>query len=217
MSDLGNKKIFSNNLKFYMNKNNKERKEVCKDLDFSYSTFADWFNGNIYPRIDKIEKLANYFNIQKSDLIENKNQIKDNNFYKPRGVLIPVFRSIKAGVPIGAIEDIIGYEEITEEMAKKGEFFGLKIQGDSMFPYLIQDDILITRKQTDVENGAIAVVLVNREEATVKRIMKDINGITLIPFNNAYLPHFYSNEEIESLPVQIVGRFAELRRKGINC
>lgn len=76
MSGLGNKEIMSKNLKFYMGKYNKDRNQVCSDLGFKYSTFTDWVNGNKYPRIDKIEMLANYFGIQKSDLIEER---KDNN------------------------------------------------------------------------------------------------------------------------------------------
>ena len=90
MSDLGNKEIFSKNLKYYMELNNKTRTDVCRDLDLPYTTFAEWYNGNIYPRIDKIELLARYFDIEKSDLIENKvrSEVKDNtdkefvNFYE---------------------------------------------------------------------------------------------------------------------------------------
>ena len=72
MSDIGNKEIFSKNLKYYMKLNKKDRTEICRDLQFPYTTFAEWYNGKIYPRIDNIEKIANYFNIKKSDLIENK-------------------------------------------------------------------------------------------------------------------------------------------------
>lgn len=72
MSDLGNKEIFSKNLKFYMNLYNKTRTEVSKALGVSYTTFASWENGTNYPRIDKIEMLANYFKVSKADLIENK-------------------------------------------------------------------------------------------------------------------------------------------------
>jgi len=72
MSDLGNKEIFAKNLKYYMKLNNKDRNDICHDLNFAYTTFADWYNAKIYPRIDKIEMIANYFNIKKSDLIENK-------------------------------------------------------------------------------------------------------------------------------------------------
>ena len=70
MSDLGNKEIFAKNLKYYMELNNKDRSDVCKDLNFPYTTFAEWYNGNIYPRIDKIEMLANYFGVSKSELVE---------------------------------------------------------------------------------------------------------------------------------------------------
>lgn len=72
MSNLGNKDVFANNLKKYMQLNGKSRTEVCQALGFKYSTFADWINGKKYPRMDKIEMLANYFGIMKSDLIEDK-------------------------------------------------------------------------------------------------------------------------------------------------
>lgn len=70
MSDLGNKEIMSKNIKYYMELNNKTRPEMCDALDIRYSTFSDWVNGNTYPRIDKIEKMANYFGIKKADLVE---------------------------------------------------------------------------------------------------------------------------------------------------
>lgn len=72
MSNLGNKDVFANNLKKYMQLNGKSRTEVCQALGFKFSTFADWINGKKYPRMDKIEMLANYFGIMKSDLIEDK-------------------------------------------------------------------------------------------------------------------------------------------------
>nr|DAF77643.1 MAG TPA: Repressor protein CI [Caudoviricetes sp.] len=72
MSDLGNKEIFAKNLKYYMDLYNKTRNEICDDLNLSYTTFTSWLNGTNYPRIDKIETLANYFRINKADLIENK-------------------------------------------------------------------------------------------------------------------------------------------------
>lgn len=75
MSGLGNKQIMAKNIKFYMDKTGKDRNQICDDLGFKYSTFTDWVNGNKYPRIDKIEMLANYFGIQKSDLIEEKDTI----------------------------------------------------------------------------------------------------------------------------------------------
>ncbi|KXB92417.1 LexA family protein [Megasphaera hutchinsoni] len=218
MSDLGNKKIFSKNLKFYMDLYNKSRIEIAKTLGVSYTTFASWENGTNYPRIDKIEMLANYFKISKADLIENKykklsGESDTINFHSRVGVKIPILGEVVAGVPISAIENILGYEEITPEMAATGDFFCLKIKGASMEPKLFEGDLLVVRQQTDVDSNEIAVVLVNGDEATVKQIKKATSGITLIGYNVAvYPPRFYSNQEIQDLPVTIIGKVVELRR-----
>lgn len=78
MSNLGNKEIIAQNIKFYMDKSGKDRNEICEALQINYSTLSEWINGNKYPRIDAIEKLANYFSIQKSDLIEPRNNNETN-------------------------------------------------------------------------------------------------------------------------------------------
>ncbi|HFI0082166.1 TPA: XRE family transcriptional regulator [Streptococcus suis] len=72
---LGNKEVMSKNLKFYMNKKGVDRNQLCADLNLKYMTVSDWINAKTYPRIDKIELLANYFGINKSDLIEEKSTI----------------------------------------------------------------------------------------------------------------------------------------------
>ena len=74
MRNLGNKQIISENIKRFMLEKNKSRKEICDDLNIKYTTFVDWEKGNTYPRIDKIELLAKYFGVQKSDLIEDKKE-----------------------------------------------------------------------------------------------------------------------------------------------
>jgi transcriptional regulator with XRE-family HTH domain len=83
MSNIGNKEVMSENLKYYMDFYNKDRYDICDDLGIKYTTLTDWVNGNVYPRIDKIELLANYFGVQKSDLIEKHDQKvieKDNEY-----------------------------------------------------------------------------------------------------------------------------------------
>ena len=133
---------------------------------------------------------------------------------KPKGVKIPVLGSVAAGVPITAVSDIEDYEEITQEMARQGEFFALKIKGDSMSPLIRDGNIVIVRKQAYIDTGDVAVVLVNGDEATVKEIKKTKEGITLIGWNpSVYTPKFYSKEEIEKLPVDIVGKVVESRAK----
>lgn len=210
MSDLGNKDIMSKNIKKYVQRSGKSRSEISRDLGVSYSTFSDWYNGNTYPRIDKIEKLANYFNINKSDLVEEHQNFSP----KKKSIKVPVLGQIAAGIPIEAIEDIIDYEEIDEEMAKSGEFFGLQIKGESMEPKFSEGDVIIVRKQPDVENGDIAVVIINGYDATVKIVNKRKDGIQLVATNPlVYTPTFYSNQEILELPIKILGRVVELRAK----
>lgn len=213
MSDIGNKKIFSKNLQKYMYENNIDRNEICKALGFKYTTFTDWFNGNAYPRIDKIEKLASFFGILKSDLIEEK---KDNK--KREGKKVPVLGYIKAGIPISAIEDIIDYEEIPEDLARKGQFFALVVKGDSMEPDIKNGNIAIILQQPDVENGEIGAIIFNGDnEATLKRIYKDETGITLIPDNpnnkDGFKPTHYTNKEIKEIPITIAGKLMEVRKK----
>jgi len=120
---------------------------------------------------------------------------------------------VPAGIPLEAIEEIIDYEEIPEEMANLGEYFGLVIKGDSMLPKLLHNDVIIVKKQSDCDSGGIAVVIIGGENATVKQIKKDQNGITLVPLNTKYQPDFYSNQDIKKRPVTIIGKAVELRRK----
>lgn len=207
MSDLGNKEIFSKNLNYYLSINNKDRNDLVKDLDFPYSTITDWINGNSYPNIGRIEILANYFNIEKSDLIENK-RLKKNK--------VAVLGSIPAGIPLELIEDIIDYEEISEEMLKGGkEYFALKIDeenGHSMEPEYKPGDVLIVLKQDTCENGDDCIIAVNGNDATFKRVLKNENGIILQPLNSNYPPIIYSNDDIISKPVKILGVVVEFRR-----
>lgn len=121
-------------------------------------------------------------------------------------VKIPVVGTVAAGEPILAQQNIIDYEELPAGEYSDGEYFGLKIKGNSMFPRILEDDVVIVKKQTTAETGQIAVVLINGDEATVKQIKKTESGIMLIPFNTTeYSPMFFTKEDIENKPVKIIG------------
>ena len=139
--------------------------------------------------------------------------LMDDYTSKSKGIKIPVLGRVIAGIPIEAIEEIIDYEEISESLAKSGEFFALQIKGDSMEPEMREGDIAIVRKQETAETGDIAIILVNGDDATVKKVRMLDDGIMLIPFNPKYTPWAYTAEECESLPVRIVGKVIECRRK----
>lgn len=132
---------------------------------------------------------------------------------KKKGVRIPVYGKVAAGIPIEMIEDITDYEEITEELARTGEFFGLTVRGDSMEPRIRSGDVVICRQQPDAESDQLVIVTVNGDSATCKRLKKYQDGIALISTNPAYEPMYFSEKEIEEKPVRILGRVVELRAK----
>lgn len=161
---------------------------------------------------ETIESLAYAMNIDPSYLFNLS--IGFDVGEKRKGVSIPILGKVVAGIPIEAVEEILDYEEITPELANTGTFFALRIHDKSMEPKLLEEDIVIIRQQNTVENGEIAVVLVNGKEATIKQIIKQDNGIILNGFNSSvYPPVFYTNQQIEELPITILGKVIESRRE----
>lgn len=127
--------------------------------------------------------------------------------------VIPVYSRVAAGIPLEASGEIVDAEEIPVALAKTGDFFGLKVQGNSMEPKISDGDTVIVRKQDDAESGEVVVVMVNGHDATLKKLKKLPNGIMLISSNPAYDPIIYTAEDVKALPVQIVGKAVELRAK----
>ncbi len=126
---------------------------------------------------------------------------------------IPVLGSVPAGIPIEAIEEILDWEEISGLSGSEKDYFALKIHGDSMEPKISDGDIVIVRKQCDVETGETAIVRVNATDATCKKILKNEAGIILFPTNPVFEPTFFSWDEIEEKPITILGKVVELRAK----
>ena len=127
MNDVEQKKIFSKNLNNLLSHRNKTQKEVADAISVSPQTFNTWCQGIALPRMGKVQRLADYFNIEKSDLIDEKKEFPE----KPRrkGVVINVLGRVAAGIPIAAIEDIIDTEEISERIGKNRRIFRTKNQG----------------------------------------------------------------------------------------
>lgn len=207
-NQLGNKEIMSRNIQYYMDANRKTRRDLCEALGVKYTTLTDWINGNTYPRIDKIELMANYFGISKSDLVEDRRGTSD--VYAAR---IPVLGRVAAGVPIEEIEDVIGYEDINNKMAECAEYFALKIKGDSMEPRIHDGDVVIVRLQPDAESGDVVIVTINGQDGVCKRLKKTDSGIMLLSFNSSYDPMVFSWDDIREFPVLIIGKVVESRSK----
>lgn len=180
--------------------------EVSQIIGLTQSAYSGWENGRY--KIDNISlsRLADLFDCTVDYLLGG--EMPSRNTYR-----IPVYAAVAAGIPIEAIEDIVDYEEIDAALAGTGEFFGLRIKGDSMEPRMREGDVVIVRKQDDAYTGDIVIVLVNGSDATVKKLKKEPSGISLIPNNPAHPVQYYSPADIASLPVRIIGKVVELRAK----
>lgn len=199
-------------LKYIRKKANVTQQKLAEEIGVSRSAISMWETEVCQPDYDTMIRLADYFGVTTDELLGlNPNRYDD--IPVGQGIKIPVLGKVQAGIPVEAVQDILGYEEITPELAETGEFFALCIRGESMEPRMLDGDIVIVRQQSDVESGDIAVVLVDGENATVKKIVKQKNGISLVAFNPVFEPIYYSNEDIESLPVIVLGKVVELRGK----
>lgn len=201
--------VVHNRIKELRLQNKISQQELSSHLGVARSTVAMWESGASQPDHATVIKIADLFNVTTDYLLGRETPVTTPTPWPS----IPILGNVAAGTPAEAVENIIGYEEISPTLAATGEFFALRVDGDSMEPRMKKGDIVIVRKQEDVESGDIAVVLVNGDAATIKRIKKRPEGIMLIPSNPSFEPMFYTNEEINTLPVNIIGRVVELHAK----
>lgn len=126
---------------------------------------------------------------------------------------IPIYGTIPAGIPIAAIQDIEGYEEIDPSMLRGGKrYFGLKVKGNSMYPMFMEGDTIIVRQQPDCESGQVCAVRVNGDDATLKKVIKQGGTTVLQPLNPEYEPMFFVGSVGEP-SLEIMGVVVEIRRK----
>lgn len=190
------KEIFAKNLNYWMNNRDKTQMDLMNDLDLSSSTVSDWCNAKKYPRMGTVQMLADYLEILKSDLIEDRNHKTDK---------IPVLGIVKAGYDYLAEENIIGYVTVNDNTLKNEDFFALKVKGNSMVPEIYENDIAIVKKQSNFENGDYVVALINGDEATIKRAYKTDTGLLFQPVNSSFAPLIFDKNDINKLPVEIIG------------
>lgn len=196
------KKLFAKNLRYYMGVYGFNQIDLAKRVGTTAASVSNWMNEVKAPRMEKIDKLCEIFHCSRSDLITDRS---DDN-----GVKVPVLGRVSAGLPLIADENIIDYEEITPKMARQGQFFGLKIRGDSMHPLLFNGDIVIVRQQPDADSGDYVIAMIDGEDAVCKKLEKFDNGtIVLMSLNPNYKPLIFGAKD----NVKIIGKIVEMRRK----
>ena len=204
---------FKTRLKQLRKEKNINQRELAKYLKVAPSTISMYENGQREPNFEVLEVLADFFNVDMNYLLGKTDKTTKLIIDKPQGLKIPVLGTVAAGIPISAVEDILDYEEVPESWENQGEFFALKIKGDSMEPRMESGDVVIVKQQPDANSGDTVIVLVNGDDATCKRLQKTDNGIMLVSTNPKYPPMFYSTEDIQTKPVVILGKVVELRQK----
>lgn len=224
---------FSVRLKKAMTYRNMKQVDLCNKSGIDKALISNYLSGKYKAKQDKLHKLAIALDVSEGwlmgydvdmdrdwlpDNLEDLSDIKiDNARYietTTKTVKIPLLGKVPAGIPIEAIEEILGYEEIPASMLSGGEnYFALKVNGDSMFPDYRTGDVIIVRQQSDCNSGDDCIVMVNGDDATFKRVVKQEKSIILKPLNNEYEPYYFNEYEIMTKPVKIIGVAIEVRRK----
>ena len=192
-------------IKDLRNKNGLTQAQLARLCGVHQTAVSQWEKGRTDPDRESMKILSEVFGVPVDTIMGLSSG--DNK------VIIPVLGYVRAGVPIEAGEEILDYEEISPQLAATGDFFALQIRGNSMEPRICENDVVIVRKQSDVDSGDVAVVLVNSMDATVKKVVKKGTSISLVPFNTNYDVMIYTAEEISRLPVTIIGKVVELSGK----
>lgn len=204
MNEDNTSKIIAKNLKRLMENRELSNVELSEIIGVSESTVGKWLLEKSIPRMGAIEKLASYFHINKSDLLEDRSNAKEIKLdIQPRK--IPILGKIAAGTPILAVENHEDYFDTSEFINAD---FALEIQGDSMIGSRIYDgDIVFLRKQSYIENGQIGAFLIDGE-ATLKIFNKQNNTIMLLSSNPSYSPIILSPDRENLILGKLIGVYS---------
>lgn len=195
--------------------NNITLEEAGKKVDVHKSTVLRWENGETEKiKLPIIETLAKYYNVNPVWLMGYDVPMESIPIKKIDKIKIPVLGKVKAGYDYLAQENIIGYESI-DNASDPENYYALQITGDSMEPLFSDGDIAIVHKQDDFDSGNTCIVLVNGDEATVKKVVRMDDGIDLIAMNPYYPVRHFTKNEIEKIPVKIIGKVVEARKRKI--
>ena len=184
---------FKSNLRYLRRINKMSQDELADKLGYkSFTTVQKWEDGTAFPRVSTLGKIAEIFDIDVDHLL-NLNIRTDK-------VAVPILGDVKAGYDLYVNEDIYGYEYCNNKEYGKGEYFYLKVKGDSMVDLRICDgDIVYVKKQDYIDEKDIGVFLLDNNEVTIKKASFNKNGITLKAANKKYPDRKFKNDEVKVL------------------
>lgn len=199
--------------------------ELGDRLGLSGVSIANYEAGRRMPSYDVLIAVASLFNVSVDYLVGRVDTPYDNSTdltsivrlspdSKEKAIRVPTLGYIRGGEPMVTDDNFLGYEEmIVPSTTSADDFIGLKVEGDSMMPIIPEGSIVIIKLQPSCENNDICAVRVNGDSVTVKRVKRLPDGMYLIPENTSYSPKFYTAEEVNNVPIEIIGKVIEMRTK----
>jgi len=199
-------KYCADKLKQLRERKNITQQELADDLKINQQQIARYENNQRQFKQDFLFTLANYFKVSINEFFPPTKY--DNAEPIINTVKIAIYGSIKAGIPLESQNDIIDYLEISKDIVKDRKIFGLKISGNSMTPKYEDGDIVLFEQTNDIETykNKDCAVMINGTKSTFKKVIINENGIILQPYNMEYEMMIYSKEEVEKLPIVILGK-----------
>lgn len=223
-----------NNLKLLRKKRGLSQQDVAAAINVARSTYTQYETGKRLPSIDVLTKLAEYFGVSTDEILGLDNA-KQEPIGKPidpaefppqtlirqplpdlekETALIPILGSVRAGYDYIAEEEMLGWLKVEPSFkAMHPQAFALYVKGDSMSPEIHHNDIAVCLPDQEIRDNDVAVICVNGDEGTVKRVRFEDHGLTLLPANPRYKAHRYTSEDVEALPVILRARVVEVRHQ----
>lgn len=197
---------FSNNLRHLRIQRGMKQEDLANKLQKDYSTIGKWENGTRSPIMADVLKIAELFNVSLEQLIGG-NIIYDNFQPVTNTIKIPIYGSIKAGLPLESQNDIVDYMDVPSEWSNGKKLFGLKLSGDSMFPKYNDGEIVIFKQEQDLEHqkNKDCAVMINHTESTFKKLLVNDTGIVLQAYNPNYDIMIFTMKDVQELPIVILG------------
>lgn len=186
--------------------------ELSEKTGIDKSKISSYMSGRYKAKQDGVYLLAQALNVSEVWLMGYDvpmESIPINNIEK---IQIPVLGTVRAGYNYLAQENVVGYESI-DNVSDKENYYALQVTGDSMEPLFSNGDIAIVHKQDDFESGNTCIVLINGDEATVKKVVRMDDGIDLIAMNPYYPVRHFTKEDMKTVPVKIIGKVIEARKR----
>ena len=203
---------FQNRLQKAMNIRNMKQVDLVEKTGLDKTLLSKYLSGISNARQDKLTTLAEALQVNEIWLMGYDIPMESIPIKNIEKIKIPVLGTVKAGYDYLAQENIIGYESI-DNVSDPENYYALQVTGNSMEPLFSDGDIAIVHKQDNFDSGNTCIILVNGDEATVKKVVRMDDGIDLIAMNPYYPVRHFSKNEMNEIPVKIIGKVVEARKR----